>query len=117
MDGQTPSSLFQDTANLKSIKPDLSVFVAVGGWYVLNSVYDGAIKFPHRNPRTFSDNGTATQPLFGEIAADASKRQIFANNVVHFMKQYGMSSDLLNVRKGRGFISLFCQLLLNPELT
>lgn len=39
--------------------------------------------------RDFSDNGTATQPLYGEIAADAGKRQTFANNVVHFMKQYG----------------------------
>jgi hypothetical protein len=27
--------------------------------------------------------------LYGEIAADAGKRQTFANNVVHFMKQYG----------------------------
>ncbi|KAF4160011.1 hypothetical protein CNMCM6936_004140 [Aspergillus lentulus] len=70
MDSSTPSSLFKDAANLKSIKEDLSVFVSVGGW-------------------TFSDNGTATQPVFGEIAADKSSRQTFANNVVHFMKQYG----------------------------
>lgn len=39
--------------------------------------------------RTFSDNGTITQPLFGEIAADAGKRKIFANNVVSFMREYG----------------------------
>lgn len=104
MDGSTPASLFQDTANLKSIKQDLKIFVSVGGW-------------------TFSDNGTDTQPLYGksilwqslspsamqelqrdlhlksegmltldflgEIAADAGKRQTFANNVVHFMKQNG----------------------------
>jgi hypothetical protein len=43
--------------------------------------------------RSFSDNGTATQPIFGEIAADATKRQTFANNVVHFLQQYGMSLD------------------------
>lgn len=39
--------------------------------------------------RSFSDNDTATQPLYGQIAADAGKRQRFANNVVHFMQQYG----------------------------
>lgn len=32
MDSSTPSSLFQDVGNLKSIKQDLSVFVSVGGW-------------------------------------------------------------------------------------
>ncbi|KAK3168025.1 hypothetical protein OEA41_004471 [Lepraria neglecta] len=70
MDTSTPSSLFQDTANLKSVKPDLKIFISVGGW-------------------SFSDNGTVTQPLYSEIAADAGKRQTFANNVVHFMRQYG----------------------------
>ncbi|THX54883.1 glycoside hydrolase [Aureobasidium pullulans] len=70
MDTSTPSSLFQDTANLKSIKPSLKVFVSVGGW-------------------SFSDDGTETQAIFGDIAADATKRQTFANNAVKFMKQYG----------------------------
>lgn len=70
MDSETPSNLFQSATNVKSIKSDLEVFVSVGGW-------------------TFSDNNTATQPLYGEIAADATKRQEFANNVVHFLKQYG----------------------------
>ncbi|KAE8353840.1 hypothetical protein BDV28DRAFT_132353 [Aspergillus coremiiformis] len=69
MDSATPASLFKDTTNVKSIKEDLSVFVSIGGW-------------------AFSDNGTQTQPIFGEIAADASKRQTFANNLVHFMQQY-----------------------------
>lgn len=32
MDTSTPSSLFQDTANLKSIKQDLTVFVSISGW-------------------------------------------------------------------------------------
>ena len=50
MDGSTPASLFQDTANLKSIKQDLKVFVSVGGW-------------------TFSDNGTNTQPLYGKYVS------------------------------------------------
>ncbi|SMQ53701.1 unnamed protein product [Zymoseptoria tritici ST99CH_3D7] len=70
MDGETPASLFQETTNLKLIKNDLSVWISVGGW-------------------TFSDNNTATQPLFGEIAASDSKRQQFAKNAVHFMQQYG----------------------------
>lgn len=73
MDSQTPSSLFKDVADVKTLKSgnaDLEVFVAIGGW-------------------TFSDNGTVTQPLFGEIAADAGKRQTFANNVVSFMELYG----------------------------
>ncbi|KAI1774392.1 hypothetical protein F4818DRAFT_442540 [Hypoxylon cercidicola] len=70
MDGQTPESLFREVPNLKSIKPDLKVFVSIGGW-------------------TFSDNNTVTQPLFGEIAADSGKRKTFADNLVHFMKQYG----------------------------
>ncbi|KAJ5958936.1 CAZyme family GH18, partial [Penicillium vulpinum] len=70
MDSDTPPSLFSDTTNLKSIKEDIKVFVSVGGW-------------------TFSDNDTATQPVFGDIAASATNRQKFANNVVHFMKQYG----------------------------
>lgn len=71
MDSDTPFSLFSDATNLKSIKQDLKVFVSVGGW-------------------TFSDNGTATQPVFGKIAASATNRQTFADNAVHFMKQYGM---------------------------
>ncbi|GIJ91962.1 hypothetical protein Asppvi_010937 [Aspergillus pseudoviridinutans] len=71
MDGSTPATLFQETTNLKSIKQDIKVFVSIGGW-------------------TFSDNDTSTQPLFGQIAADATKRQRFADNVVYFMKQYGM---------------------------
>lgn len=70
MDSQTPAELFKEVADVRSTKSgngDLEVFVAVGGW-------------------TFSDNGTVTQPLFGEISADAGKREIFANNVVSFMK-------------------------------
>ncbi|KAF2460036.1 hypothetical protein BDY21DRAFT_361899 [Lineolata rhizophorae] len=73
MDSATPASLFRDVADIKSLRSgngDLEVFVAVGGW-------------------TFSNNGTDTQPLFGEISADESKRQRFADNVVDFMELYG----------------------------
>ncbi|KAJ5214129.1 CAZyme family GH18 [Penicillium cf. viridicatum] len=65
--------LFLDTTNLKSIKEDIKVFVSVSGW-------------------TFSDNDTATQLVFGDIAASTINRQKFANNVVHFMKKYGFDS-------------------------
>ncbi|KAL4900084.1 hypothetical protein BDW74DRAFT_171029 [Aspergillus multicolor] len=70
MDKATPASLFEDTTSVKAIKEQIKIYVSIGGW-------------------TFSDNDTTTQPLFGEIAADATKRKTFANNVVHFMKQYG----------------------------
>ncbi|KAL4943096.1 hypothetical protein BDV06DRAFT_211304 [Aspergillus oleicola] len=70
MDKATPASLFEDVTSVKAVKEQIKVFVSIGGW-------------------TFSDNDTTTQPLFGEIAADATKRTTFANNVVHFMKQYG----------------------------
>ena len=70
MDSQTPAELFKEVADVRSTKSgngDLEVYVAIGGW-------------------TFSDNDTITQPLFGEIAADAGKRQTFADNVVSFMQ-------------------------------
>jgi chitinase len=70
MDPATPDSLFQLTADTKQYNPNLKVWVSVGGW-------------------TFSDNDTATQPLFGEIAASAQNRQTFADNVVLFLNRYG----------------------------
>ena len=73
MDGDLPDDLFTQTTgvrNLKSGNAALEVFISVGGW-------------------TFSDNGTSTQDVFPSIAADAGKRQKFADNLVQFMKQYG----------------------------
>ena len=73
MDSETPESLFAQTTDIKNLKSrssGLQVFVSIGGW-------------------TFSDNGTATQPVFPEIAGDAGKRQKFANNLVSFMTRYG----------------------------
>ena len=32
MDAATPESLFREVPNLKSIKPDLKVFISIGGW-------------------------------------------------------------------------------------
>jgi chitinase len=70
MDAQTPVSTFQDAVDLKMLKPDLKIFVSIGGW-------------------TFSDNGTATQPVFGNIARSSTNRQKFANNLLKFLNSYG----------------------------
>lgn len=70
MDAQTPVSTFQDAVDLKALKPDLKVFVSIGGW-------------------TFSDNGTATQPVFGNIARSSTNREKFAKNVLKFLNSYG----------------------------
>jgi chitinase len=39
--------------------------------------------------QTFSDNGTITQPIFGEIAGNAGNRAKFINNLLNFMQNYG----------------------------
>lgn len=70
MDSATPADLFSQTTALKIQSPGLKVFISVGGW-------------------TFSDNGTVTQPLLGEIARDSAKRDKFANNVLNFLNHYG----------------------------
>ncbi|CZT13600.1 uncharacterized protein RCO7_10835 [Rhynchosporium graminicola] len=70
MDQQTPKELFQEVVDVKQYKSDLQVWISVGGW-------------------TFSDNGTATQPVFGNIAGSAANRQAFADNVVAFLTHYG----------------------------
>lgn len=73
MDSETSEDLFTQTAGVRDLKSGnsaLEVFISVGGW-------------------TFSDNGTSTQGVFPSIAADAGKRQKFADNLVSFMKQYG----------------------------
>ncbi|EAW17011.1 putative chitinase [Aspergillus fischeri NRRL 181] len=70
MDAATRLSLFTDLANLKLTKPDLKIFISVGGW-------------------TFSDNNTLTQPVFGNIARSSSIREKFAKNVLAFLDEYG----------------------------
>lgn len=49
LDAATPVRIFQQVAGLKTSNPNLQIFVSLGGW-------------------PFSDNGTATQPVFGNIA-------------------------------------------------
>jgi chitinase len=70
MDAATPAKTFQDVADLKVLNPNLEIFVSIGGW-------------------TFSDNHTATQPVFGNIARSSANRQTFANNVLKFLDTYG----------------------------
>ncbi|KAI5203118.1 glycoside hydrolase, partial [Aureobasidium subglaciale] len=80
MDSATPQELFTQTTNIRQLKSgnsQLEVFISIGGW-------------------TFSDNGTATQDVFPSIAADESKRQKFADNLVSFMKEYGFDGFVAN---------------------
>lgn len=74
MDSETPTDLFQQTTALKSMKSglgqSLEVWISIGGW-------------------TFSNNGTDTQAVFGDIANSETKRKAFANSLVAFMTRYG----------------------------
>ncbi|EJP61449.1 symbiotic chitinase [Beauveria bassiana ARSEF 2860] len=70
MDAATPARIFQDVADLKKTSPSLKIFLSLGGW-------------------TFSDNGTSTQPVFGNIARSYANRQKFATNVLKFLSTYG----------------------------
>ncbi|RMZ37363.1 hypothetical protein CA14_011666 [Aspergillus flavus] len=70
MSSDMSEELFTQVAAVKDLKPSLKIYVSVGGW-------------------TFSDNDTVTQPLFGEIAADATKRRTFANNTLKILNIYG----------------------------
>lgn len=57
--------------NMKQKAPGLKIWLSIGGW-------------------TFSDNGTDTQPLWGEIAASSANRAKFINNLSTFMSDYGL---------------------------
>ncbi|KAF2495510.1 hypothetical protein BU16DRAFT_561793 [Lophium mytilinum] len=70
MDSKTPAELFESTVLTKNDNSALKVFISVGGW-------------------TFSDNGTATQPVFGNIASSVQNREKFANNVLAFLNGHG----------------------------
>lgn len=70
MDAATPSSLFDDMSDLKQQNNHLQVWLSIGGW-------------------TFSDNNTATQPVFGNIARSRTNREIFAKNLLNFLDTYG----------------------------
>ncbi|KAH6634677.1 glycoside hydrolase superfamily [Chaetomium sp. MPI-SDFR-AT-0129] len=70
MDAATPARTFEDVASLKLKNPNLQLFVSLGGW-------------------SFSDNETATQPVFGNIARSSTNRRQFADNLLKFLNTYG----------------------------
>ena len=55
MDSKTPKRLFELAVETKKYNPDLKVWLSIGGW-------------------DFSNNNTATQPVFGDIASKESNR-------------------------------------------
>ncbi|KAM0465725.1 hypothetical protein ACHAPV_001782 [Trichoderma viride] len=73
MESDMPSSLFAQTVGLRTLNSDaddVEIFVSIGGW-------------------SFSDNSTATQPVFSDIAASEANRKTFAKNLVNFLQEYG----------------------------
>ncbi|KAM0524432.1 hypothetical protein ACHAPE_000526 [Trichoderma viride] len=73
MESDMPSSLFAQTVGLRTLNSDaddVEIFVSIGGW-------------------SFSDNSTATQTVFSDIAASEANRNTFAKNLVNFLKEYG----------------------------
>lgn len=70
MDALTPGSLFNDFADLKIKKPSIKIWLSLGGW-------------------TFSDDGTPTQPVFGNIARNSLYRKAFASNLLGFLNEFG----------------------------
>lgn len=61
---------FKQITNLKERAPGLKIWISLGGW-------------------TYSDNGTSTQAVWGDLASTEEKRQKFADNLVTFMKYFG----------------------------
>ena len=56
--------------DLKQKAPGIRVWLALGGW-------------------TFSDDGTDTQPVFGDLSSTPSKRKKFIDQLEKFMLQWG----------------------------
>ena len=69
MEPMTEKTLSQIT-NLKQKAPGLKIWISLGGW-------------------TFSDNGTDTQSVFGDIARSPTNRAIFTANLYKFMMTWG----------------------------
>jgi chitinase len=66
----TSEKTFSQVTNLKQKAPGLKIWISLGGW-------------------TFSDNGTDTQAVWGDIARTETNRFDFANKLVKFMKTWG----------------------------
>ncbi|ORY04392.1 hypothetical protein BCR34DRAFT_572769 [Clohesyomyces aquaticus] len=61
---------FSQITNLKQKAPGLKIWISLGGW-------------------TFSDNGTDTQPVWGDIASSVTNRAKFIGNLYRFMETWG----------------------------
>ena len=68
MDGNSPD-LFSDLTALKSQNSGLKTVVSLGGW-------------------TFNDNGTSTQPVFGDMVSSSANRSKFITNLLSFLRNY-----------------------------
>ncbi|KAI1381148.1 family 18 glycosyl hydrolase [Hypoxylon crocopeplum] len=66
----TDISIFQAITNLKQQAPGLKIWLSLGGW-------------------TYSDNGTDTQPVWGDLTSTTANRAQFIDNLVQFMLTWG----------------------------
>ncbi|KAI2463541.1 family 18 glycosyl hydrolase [Annulohypoxylon bovei var. microspora] len=66
----TGTDIITEIMALKESAPGLKIFLSLGGW-------------------TYSDNGTDTQPVWGDLASSSAKRQKFILSLVNFMTQFG----------------------------
>ncbi|KAI0445107.1 carbohydrate-binding module family 18 [Xylaria telfairii] len=65
-----PDSVITDFMALKQQNPAIKMIISLGGW-------------------TFSDNGTETQAVFGDIVSTFDKRFAFISKLLAFIDQYG----------------------------
>ncbi|KAI0865410.1 hypothetical protein F4860DRAFT_307737 [Xylaria cubensis] len=65
-----PDDVIDQIMELKYVNPGVKIIISLGGW-------------------TFSDNGTDTQPVFGDIVANEGNRLKFITNLLAFMNQHG----------------------------
>ena len=72
MPGTDPST-FSDFTALKQSNSALVAGISIGGW-------------------SFNDNGTDTQPVFGDIVSSPANRETFINNLISFMRHYGFDA-------------------------
>lgn len=66
-----PISVLTEIMNLKQKAPGLRIYLSLGGW-------------------DFSNNGTATQPVWGDLSSTIDKRAKFIDNLEKFMLTWGL---------------------------
>ena len=69
----TDASTFSQITDLKQQNGALIVGVSIGGW-------------------SFNDNGTDTQPVFGDLVSSPSARKTFISNLLAFMNHYAFDA-------------------------